>query len=124
MATIVHFDIGADDVNRAKTFYEELFNWKIGPMAGYSNYYEITTSDLNGVRGIGGGLTKRENPLQAGITNFIGIASIDETIAKLDKLGGKLIQSKQAIPGYGYIAVCTDTENNPFGLFEENKEAH
>lgn len=124
MATIVHFDIGADNLDRAKKFYEDLFEWKIGAMPGISNYYEITTSDLNGVPGIGGGLTKRENPQQTGITNFIGVVSISETIEKLNKLGGKLIQSKQAIPGYGYVAVCMDTENNVFGLFEDDKKAH
>ena len=124
MATIVHFDIGADDLERAKKFYEELFNWKIASMQGLSNYYEITTSDIHGVPSIGGGLTKREKPMQYGITNFIGVESINETIAKLDKLGGKIIQSKQAIPGYGYVAVCTDTENNVLGLFEDDKNAH
>ena len=124
MAAIVHFDIGADDLDRAKKFYEELFNWKIASMPGLSNYYEITTSDIHGVHSIGGGLTKREKPLQNGITNFIGAVSINETIAKLDKLGGKIIQSKQAIPGYGYVAVCTDTENNVFGLFEDDKNAY
>lgn len=59
MATIVHFDIGADNLDRAKKFYEELFDWKIEAMPGISNYYEITTSGLDGVQGIGGGLTKR-----------------------------------------------------------------
>lgn len=28
MLTIVHFDIGVEDVERAKNFYEELFEWK------------------------------------------------------------------------------------------------
>jgi predicted enzyme related to lactoylglutathione lyase len=123
MATIVHFDIGADNPERAKKFYEELFGWKIGTMPGFPGYYEIETADLNGRQGVGGGLTKRENPQQTGITNFIGVSSIDETVAKLNRLGGKLIQSKQPIPGYGYIALCTDTENNLFGLFQEDKEA-
>ncbi|MFC0775054.1 VOC family protein [Terrimonas alba] len=123
MATIVHFDIGADNPERAKKFYEELFGWKIGTIPGFPGYYEIETADLNGRQGVGGGLTKRENPQQTGITNFIGVSSIDETLAKLNQLGGKLIQSKQPIAGYGYIAVCTDTENNLFGLFQEAKEA-
>lgn len=123
MATIVHFDIGADDPGRAKKFYEELFGWKIGTMPGFPDYYEVQTTDLNGKQGVGGGLTKRENPQQTGITNFIGVSSIDETVAKLNKLGGKVIQPKQVIVGYGYIAVCTDTENNAIGLFQEDKQA-
>ena len=60
MATIVHFDIGADNPERAKKFYEALFGWKIGTMPGFPGYYEIETTDLNNARGVGGGLTKRE----------------------------------------------------------------
>jgi len=122
MATIVHFDISADNPGRAKNFYEAIFGWKIGPMAGIADYYEIETADLSGIKGVGGGITKRENPQQTCITNFIGVSSIDETIAKLTSLGGKVIQAKQIVPGYGFLAVCTDTENNVFGLFQEEKK--
>ena len=123
MATIVHFDIAADSLDRAKKFYEELFGWKFRSMPGFTGYYEIETNDLNGKQGVGGGLTKRENPQQTGITNFIGVSSIDEIAIKLQQLGGKLLQPKQTVPGYGYIAICADTENNPFGLFQADKNA-
>lgn len=123
MASIVHFDISADDLIRAKKFYEGLFGWKIRTMQGFPDYYEIETEDLGGTPGVGGGLTKRSDPVQAGITNFIGVASIDASLEKLSSLGGKIIQGKQAIPGYGYLAVCTDTENNVIGLFEDDKHA-
>ncbi len=122
MATIVHFDIGADNPDRAKKFYEELFGWKIETIPGFQDYYEIETADLNGVKGIGGGLTKRQNPGQTGITNFIGVKSIEEAMSKVSVLGGK-VQSKHVIPGYSYIAMCTDTENNGFGLFQDDKQA-
>lgn len=121
MATIVHFDISAENPARAMEFYEKLFDWKFGSMPGFSDYYEIETRDLNGRPGAAGGLTKRTSPQQTGITNFIGVASIDETLVKLEKFGGKILQSKQAIPGYGYLAVCTDTESNVIGLFQETR---
>lgn len=119
MTTIVHFDISAGNPDRAKNFYEAIFGWKIGPIGGVPDYYETRTKDLEGVKSIGGGITKRENPQQTWITNFIGVSSIDETITKLANFGGKVIQAKQRIPGYGFIAPCTDTENNLFGLFHE-----
>lgn len=123
MATIVHFDIGADDPGRAKKFYEALFGWKIAPMQGFPDYYEIETEGLDGRQSVGGGLTKRFAPQQTGITNFIGITSIDATLEKLVILGGKIIQPKQAIRGYGYMAVCADTENNLIGIFQDDKNA-
>ncbi|HVU97098.1 MAG TPA: VOC family protein [Puia sp.] len=121
MATIIHFDIPADDPERAKGFYEALFGWKIGPIAGFPGYYEIGTSDLNGEKGIGGGITKGEQPRQTGITNFVGVASINESMEKVSKLGGKIIRGREAVPGYGSMALCADTENNVFGLFQEDK---
>lgn len=123
MATIVHFDLSADNPERAKKFYEELFSWKFNLLPGPMNYYLIETKDLQGNTGIGGGLSKRENPEQNGINNFIGVASIDESLKKVTELGGKVIQPKQPIPGWGALALCMDTENNIFGLFEETNNS-
>ncbi|MBL7745593.1 MAG: hypothetical protein JNN00_19130 [Chitinophagaceae bacterium] len=123
MATIVHFDISAEVPERAKKFYTELFGWKMGTLDGFPDYYEIETADTKGVKGVGGGLTKRDDPLQNGIVNFIGVDSLSDTLTKLVALGGRVIQPRQAMPGYGYIAVCADTENNTFGLFQDDKNA-
>lgn len=119
MPTITHFDIPAGNQERAKTFYEKLFDWKIQLLPGPEPYYLIETKALNGDTGTGGGISKRENVSQTGINNFIGVSSIDESIKKVIELGGKVIQDKQTLPGWGYLALCTDTENNTFGLFEE-----
>jgi uncharacterized protein len=120
MATIVHFDISADNPERAKTFYETLFNWKIELLPGGMNYYMIETADLAGVKGIGGGMAKREPGQETGITNFIGVSSVDETVKKVEQLGGKIVVPKQLVPGFGLMTVCLDTENNKFGLFQED----
>lgn len=76
MPTICHFNIPAEDIERAKKFYAELFGWKIekyGPM----EYYAIGTTTLGGEEGLGGGMTKRENPQQT-ITHYIEVQSMDE----------------------------------------------
>jgi len=120
MPTIVHFDISADNVERAKNFYAQLFGWKIEKIP-IMEYYFIETKNSFGERGITGGIAKREKADQK-ITNFIEVASIDEYIAKVEKLGGKIIEPKTAIPTVGFIAACLDTEGNVFGLIEANKE--
>lgn len=122
MPAIIHFDISADDPERAKRFYEELFNWKIELLPGPVGYYLIETSDLKGKQGIGGGMAKRNKP-EDKITNFIGVNSINEYTAKVERLGGKVIEAKWPVPGWGYLAVCLDTENNTFGLWKEDKNA-
>jgi predicted enzyme related to lactoylglutathione lyase len=122
MPTIVHFDISADNIDRVKKFYSELFHWKIEKFPGPTEYFIIETESLEGEKGISGGIAKRENQKQA-ITNFIAIPSIDEYIAKVEKLGGKIIEPKQTIPTIGYIAGCQDTEGNIFGLMEIDENA-
>ena len=122
MPTIVHFDIAADNLERAKKFYEGLFHWKIEAPPGFPDYYLVETKDLNNKEGVGGGVAKREDPGQH-ITTYIGVNSIDEYAPKVVSLGGKIIQPKMAVPGWGYITMCLDTENNAFGLWEDDTNA-
>jgi predicted enzyme related to lactoylglutathione lyase len=122
MPTIVHFDIATDDPERAKRFYEELFDWKMENPPGMMDYYLIETKDLNGQNGIGGGLGKRGEAGQR-ITSYIGVNSIEDYVAKVETFGGKVIQSKMTVPGWGYLAICLDTEDNMFGLWQEDKNA-
>ena len=122
MTSIIHFDISAEDVLRAKNFYEQLFGWKIEKFPGGPvEYYLIETRTAKGERGIGGGLAKREKDYQK-ITNFIQVDAIDEAIAKVKELGGEIVESKSTIPNIGFIAGCRDTEGNIFGVMELKEE--
>jgi len=122
MPTIVHFAMSADNTDRAKKFYEALFDWKFERHPGSTEYHLITTMTLDGKDGVAGGMAPRRKPDQK-ITNFIGVPSIDDYLKKVEELGGKIIEPKMAVPNVCYIAVCQDTEGNEFGLLEENKEA-
>lgn len=118
MPTIVHFEIPADDVERAKKFYSELFGWEIKEVPGMQ-YWLITTK---GEMAVGGGMMKRQHPRQS-ITNYIDVPSVEEYSAKIERLGGKVLVPRQAVPGMGYFAVCLDMEKNVFGIWEDNKNA-
>jgi predicted enzyme related to lactoylglutathione lyase len=120
MANIVWFEIGADNVERAKSFYGSLFGWKIEKMPGPMEYWHLDTG--GGDDTPDGGIMKRQHPQQA-ITNYIGVPSVDEYVTKVQKLGGKIVVSKTAVPQMGYFAVCQDTENNAFGLWQMDKNA-
>jgi predicted enzyme related to lactoylglutathione lyase len=82
----------------------------------------MTTTDDNGNKALSGGMMKRQ---MAGhqVTNYIGVESIDEYSSKVEKLGGKVVASKHAVPGMGYFALCLDTENNSFAIWETNEGA-
>ncbi|WP_319201559.1 VOC family protein [uncultured Ilyobacter sp.] len=122
MASITHFQIPAEDIQRAKKFYQDLFGWKIEKVPGDLQYYFIETTDADGTMGVGGGIKQRET-LDEQITNFIGVSSIDEYVPKIIALGGKILQPKSPVVGWGYFIICCDTENNIFGLWEDDKNA-
>jgi len=125
MPTIVHFEIPSDDIERSKKFYNELFGWNIekwpGSPAGME-YWLISTVDNKGNKALGGGIMKRQSSQQQGI-NYFDVKSVQDYAAKVERLGGKVIVSKSPVPGMGYMAVCTDTENNSFGIFEADSNA-
>ncbi|MFC1964672.1 VOC family protein [Chloroflexota bacterium] len=81
-----------------------------------TDYYLIETKDLNGERGVGDGLGKRGDPGQR-ITSYINVSSVDEYTAKVENLGGQIIQPKVIVLGWGYLVVWLDTEDNMFGLW-------
>lgn len=120
-ASLVWFEIPADDVARAKSFYNKLFGWKIKKMnAAKMPYFLIDTG--GGDQTPDGGLLQRQSP-QHGITNYVSVASVEKAADKVQKLGGKVIMTKTAVPQMGYFVICLDTENNSFALWERNANA-
>lgn len=115
-----HFEIPADDVARAKGFYEKTFGWKIRqfPMpAGAPEYFGVTTRK-KGEPGIDGGLMKRNMPGQP-FTNYISVKSIDAMNQAVLANGGSIVMPKQEIAaGMGWISVFRDPENNFIGLHQ------
>jgi uncharacterized protein len=90
--TILHFEIPANDVEKIKKFYSELFGWKIEKL-GNMEYYSITTVPMdekgNLLRpGVNGGLYKKEQSQQQPV-NYIYVESVDEYSKKVVSLGGK-----------------------------------
>ena len=116
---IMHFEIPADDVERARRFYEQVFGWKIEqyPMPPGQEYWGVTAKDSN-EQGINGGLMKRQMPGQP-FTNYVTVDSIDVMIPIVHAQGGKVALPKQEIGGcMGWIAAFLDPENNLIGLHQ------
>lgn len=121
MPAIVHFDVPSEDIERAKKFYSVLLGWKFESYPGME-YNLITTTNLDGTPGVGGGLGKRMEPSQR-MMNYFGVPDIDAAMKKVASLGGRVCSPKMAVSGRGYLANCLDTEGNAFGLWEENADA-
>jgi predicted enzyme related to lactoylglutathione lyase len=121
MARIVHFDMTAENVERAIHFYESVFGWKFTKWEGPMEYWLISTGPED-KSGIDGGLSKRDGP-DAYMVNTIEVKSLDQTLETIVKAGGKIVQPKGPIPGVGYFAQCTDTEETLFGVMESDEGA-
>ncbi len=118
---VIHFEIAADDPNRLKQFYTELFGWKIEGTPGMPEYMMVTTK-TEGEPGINGGLMKKQMPQQIPM-NYVMVESVTDFAEKAKRLGGQVVVPKTPIPKMGYFAVCLDPENNPIGLFETDPNA-
>ena len=121
MKRVEHFDLYADDPERAVQFYKDVFDWQIQKWEGPMDYWMINTGP-DDLPGISGGLAKRQDPSDHTI-NTIGVDSVDEYVQKITASGGQIVAPKMAIPGVGWFAMCLDTEGNKFGLMEENPNA-
>jgi predicted enzyme related to lactoylglutathione lyase len=121
MGRIVHFDITAENVERARDFYERIFGWKFTKWEGPMEYWLVSTGPED-EPGINGGLS-RSDGADAQIVNTAEVRSIDQTLDAIIKAGGKIVQPKAPIPGVGYFAQCTDTEGILFGIMQSDPKA-
>jgi predicted enzyme related to lactoylglutathione lyase len=119
-ASIVWFEIPVDDPKRAQKFYGTLFSWKINPFPQVADYWHIDTGGSED--SLDGGMLPRKHSKQP-ITNNISVPSVTRFAAKVEKLGGKIMKSKTAVPQMGYFVICRDTENNEFAIWEPNEKA-
>ena len=120
MNRVIHFEVNADNPERAIKFYEKVFGWKTNKWEGEFDYWLVNTGDEN-EPGINGGIMKRQG--EQSTVNTIGVDSIDEYNKKTLEAGGEVIMGKTAVPGVGYSAYIKDTEGNVIGLMEEDVNA-
>jgi len=122
MPRVVHFEIAADDPERASKFYSEVFGWAIKNWGGPVDYWLASTGSAD-EQGIDGAITWRQSSPSQAIVNTIAVPSIDDFVKKIEENGGKIVMPKQPIPGVGYHAVCLDTEGNTFGIMQNDTSA-
>jgi predicted enzyme related to lactoylglutathione lyase len=122
MDRVVHFEIPADDIARAKEFYGSTFGWELNDAEGM-DYTIVRTSPVDERQmptepgAINGGMMQRTaetpNPV---IT--INVDSIDDALKRVDAGGGTSVRPRTEIPGMGAFAYFKDTEGNVVGLWE------
>ncbi len=119
---VVHFEIPADDVERASAFYANAFGWKLTsmPEMGYT-ILATTPTDERGMPAepgaINGGMFAREPDISTPIVT-IDVDDMDAALAKVQELGGAVVRGREAVGDMGFAAYFTDSEGNLMGLWQ------
>ncbi len=131
MNRVVHFEIQAEDLERAAKFYREVFGWEIKKWEGGSmDYWMIMTAPKDSKEpGINGGLLRRPCPApkpEQGTNAYVCTMQVENYDAVAEKIlasGGVVAMPKFAIPGMAWQGYFLDTEGNTFGLHQADTKA-
>lgn len=111
---IAHFDIHADDVERARRFYERVFGWRFEAW-GPPDFYMIHTGPPENP-GIHGSVSKRTEPIagrgRVGWECTVSGADLSAIKAAIVANGGKILLDDHEIVGVGTLIQFADTEGN------------
>ena len=122
---VYYFSINADDVPRARKFYEAVFGWSFEPW-GPPNFYLIETGKER-IAPIRGALQERRELARGhkmiGFECTISVANIDDTIRAIEANGGRIAAPKFHIPTVGTVAYFFDTEENVVGIIQQEHSA-
>jgi predicted enzyme related to lactoylglutathione lyase len=125
MPHLAHFAINADDVSRAKRFYERVFGWTFNAW-GPPGFYQIDMGTGAPAAVLGALQARRElikGRKTVGYECTISVPSIDDTIKAVVANGGKTVLEKSIIVGVGALAFFEDPEGNAFGAIQFDKSA-
>jgi hypothetical protein len=129
MRKVVHFEIPAEDLSRAKSFYGGIFGWELHSMPiGEDEYTLATTTPVDETTmapteagAINGGMMQRSAEISGPVIT-IDVESIDDVLGRIEAAGGSTVTPKMPIPGMGAVAYFKDSEGNVMGLWETAPE--
>lgn len=129
MDKVAHFEIPADDIERAQKFYKETFGWNIHQF-GDMPYWGCSTteSDENGQPtekgAINGGMLKRDGENDPGSSNVAIVIEVSDTEAyckKVEEAGGSVVLPSRKVGDMGIYARVKDSEGNIIGMWQNLK---
>ena len=125
MPKVVHFEIPAEDLGRAKDFYGSVFGWQLNTMQmGDGEYTIVMTTPVDQQTqmptepgAINGGMMQRDERIPSPVIT-VDVEAIDDALKEIEARGGSTVTPRTAIPGMGAFAYFKDPEGNVLGLWE------
>jgi len=115
MPRVVHFEIHADDPERAVNFYQNVFGWQINKWEGPQDYWLISTGPQN-EPGIDGAILPRMQPASGdsviAYVCTIDVPSVDDVTTKITDNGGTIALPKMAVPHIGWLVYALTSTHN------------
>jgi uncharacterized protein len=114
----VHVELMSNDVNRAKAFYGELFDWTLKDM----DMGDMTYTMIGVGEGTGGGMMK--NPIPGAQSMWLAYALVDDLEAatrKARSLGATIMRDNIEVKGAGRFSILTDPTGAMLGLWQQKK---
>jgi uncharacterized protein len=125
MPRVVHFEIHAENPERAVRFYSACFGWEFTRW-GEEKYWLARTGPES-ARGIDGGVLLRRGappadgqPVNAFVCT-VDVPNLDESLRQVNENGGRLAVEKVEMPNIGWLAYVKDTEGNILGLMQSTR---
>lgn len=113
-------DLMVQDVERAKTFYGELFGWEFEDQGEDYGHYTTIQKDGVPVGGLMAAMDQQGNPVEADSvwTLYLAVEDIEKTVADVQAAGGKLCMGPMRVPGSGHMAVISTPSGAAVGLWQ------
>jgi predicted enzyme related to lactoylglutathione lyase len=121
-----YFDFTVKDLAQAKTFFEQVFSWRLERFPMPYEYYRIQAGSED-EPGIDGGIGAIADTLASGgkpLTQVtVPVEDLDRCIAQIEQNGGSVVEPKMPIPGIGWFASCAEPGGLLFGIMQADPEA-
>lgn len=111
----IHFEILGNDPQAIADFYSAVFGWEVASPPGPEKYW-LATTGAAATPGIDGGIMHRH--FEQPVINTIAVASLEDTIARIEAAGGSRVHGPHEIPDIGLHAYCADPEGILFGVLQ------
>ena len=112
----VHVELNTTDVDKAKKFYGQLFDWKLEDVAmGISRQYTMIMPGT----GTGGGIL--QHPMPGEPSTWLAYVLVDDIAASTQKaksLGARIIRDVTEVPGTGWLSIIIDPTGATLGLWK------
>ncbi len=120
---VVHFEIPAEDMARAKKFYEKFFGWKMNEVPEMNYCVAVTVeTDEKGMPktpgAINGGIAKRGESFEAPLV-VAKVRDLDAKLSELQAGGVEIVMPKTAMGQMGFYAKVRDSEGNVLGVWQD-----